>query len=39
MIPVTETSKVKVVLEQMQREELITVDNREGDGAIVYRII
>ncbi|MGK7955577.1 MAG: TM2 domain-containing protein [Crocosphaera sp.] len=34
-----ETSEVKVVLEQMQREELITVDNRETDGAIVYRII
>ena len=34
-----ETTKVKVILEQMQREELITVDNRETDGAIVYRII
>ena len=34
-----ETSKVKVVLEQMQREELITVGNRETDGAIIYRMI
>ena len=34
-----ETSTVKVVLEQMQREDLITVDNRQRDGAIVYRII
>ncbi len=34
-----ETSKVKVLLEQMQREELITVGNRESDGAIIYRMI
>ena len=33
-----ETSKVKVVLEQMQRDELITVDT-EVDGAIVYPMI
>ena len=34
-----ETSTVKALLQQMQREELITVDNRQSDGAIVYRII
>ncbi len=34
-----EVSKVKALLEQMQRDELIEVDNRESDGAIVYRMI
>ena len=34
-----DTSKVKVLLEQMQRDELIEVGNRERDGAIVYRMI
>ncbi len=34
-----DTSKVKARLEQMQRDELIEVGNRESDGAIVYRMI
>jgi len=34
-----DTAKVKAVLEQMQRDELIEVDNRESDGAIVYKMI
>ena len=34
-----DTSKVKAVLEQMQRDELIEVGNRERDGAVVYRMI
>lgn len=34
-----DTSKVKALLEQMQRDELIEVGNRESDGAIVYRMI
>ncbi len=34
-----DTSKVKALLEQMQRDELIEVGNRERDGAIVYRMI
>ncbi len=34
-----DTSKVRAVLEQMQRDELIEVDNREEDGAIVYKMI
>ena len=34
-----EPSKVKALLEQMQRDELIEVGNRERDGAIVYRMI
>ncbi len=34
-----ETEKVKVLLEQMQRDELIEVGNRESDGAIIYRMI
>lgn len=34
-----DTPKIKAFLEQMQRDELIEVGNRERDGAIVYRII
>ncbi|MDJ0571323.1 MAG: NINE protein [Pleurocapsa sp. MO_192.B19] len=34
-----DTSKVKTLLEQMQRDELIEVGNRKRDGAIVYRMI
>ena len=34
-----DTSKVKALLEQMQRDELIEVGNRASDGAIVYRMI
>ena len=34
-----DTSKIKALLEQMQRDELIEVGNRESDGAIVYRMI
>ena len=34
-----DTSKVKDLLEQMQRDELIEVGNRESDGAMVYRMI
>ena len=34
-----DTPKVKALLEQMQRDELIEVGNRERDGAIVYRMI
>ncbi len=34
-----DTSEVKALLEQMQRDELIEVGNRERDGAIVYRLI
>ncbi|MGB5634280.1 MAG: hypothetical protein WBM44_21530 [Waterburya sp.] len=34
-----DTSKVKALLEQMQRDELIEVGNRARDGAIIYRII
>lgn len=34
-----ETAKIKALLEQMQRDELIEVGNRESDGAIVYRMI
>ncbi len=34
-----ETEKVKLLLEQMQRDELIEVGNRESDGAIIYRMI
>ncbi len=34
-----DTSEVKTLLEQMQRDELIEVGNRERDGAIVYRMI
>ncbi len=32
-------SKVKALLKQMQRDELIEVGNRERDGAVVYRMI
>ncbi len=34
-----DTPKVKALLEQMEREELIEIGNRERDGAIVYRMI
>lgn len=34
-----DTPKIKALLEQMQRDELIEVGNRERDGAIGYRII
>lgn len=34
-----DTPKVKALLEQMQREELIEIGNRERDGAIIYRMI
>ena len=34
-----DTPKIKALLEQMQRDELIEVDNRERDGAIIYRMI
>ena len=34
-----DTSKIQALLEQMQRDELIEVGNRESDGAIVYRMI
>ena len=34
-----DTPEVKALLEQMQRDELIEVGNRESDGAIVYRMI
>ena len=34
-----DTPKIKLLLEQMQRDELIEVGHRERDGAIIYRII
>ncbi len=34
-----DTPKIKALLEQMQRDELIEVGNRERDGAIIYRMI
>ena len=34
-----EPPKVKALLKQMQRDELIEVGNRERDGAVVYRMI
>ncbi len=34
-----DTPKIKALLEQMQRDELIEVGNRASDGAIVYRMI
>ena len=34
-----DTPKVKALLDQMEREELIEIGNRERDGAIVYRMI
>ncbi len=32
-------AEVRLFLEELQQEELIRVDNRESDGAIIYRII
>ena len=34
-----ETSQIKALLKQMQCDDLIEVDNRESDGAIVYKMI
>ncbi len=31
--------EVRLLLEELQREDLMIVDNREPDGAVVYRII
>ncbi len=32
-------SEVRVLLEELQREELMIVGNRDHDGAVVYRVI